>query len=89
MIGALGEVANAVAKLDSLRRQDGLSRAALAAAAKASALAGRAYRAGLSDSLDWLNADLALLSERQQTAQLGARELDAYVGLMAALGGGM
>lgn len=89
VIGALGEVANAVAKLDSLRRQDGLSRAALAAAAKASALAGRAYRAGLSDSLDWLNADLALLSERQQTAQLGARELDAYVGLMAALGGGM
>jgi len=36
-----------------------------------------------------LNAQVTLLREQQQMLQIGARKLDAYVTLMAALGGGV
>ncbi|MEC5163484.1 MULTISPECIES: efflux transporter outer membrane subunit [unclassified Janthinobacterium] len=88
VVAALADVANAVAKAQSLQRQQRLGADALATAGRASDLAGKAYRAGLSDAVNLLNSELALLAEQQQTAQIGARQLDSYVSLMAALGGG-
>ncbi len=89
VIQALSDVANAVAKAQSLKEQDRLVEQALATATKASKLAQQAYRAGLSDSINVLYSQVALLAEQQQMAQLGARKLDTYVSLMSALGGGL
>ncbi|WP_317203688.1 efflux transporter outer membrane subunit [Janthinobacterium sp.] len=89
VVAALAEVGNAVARAQSLARQQALGEAALASAGKANDLAGKAYRAGLNDAVNMLNAELVLLAEQQQMAQIGARQLDAYAGLMAALGGGI
>ncbi|MDD2582626.1 MAG: TolC family protein, partial [Desulfuromonadaceae bacterium] len=63
---------------------------------KANALAKRAYdialksfRAGLTDYLNVLNAQNQTLLETQQKVQVEAHFLDAYAGLMQALGGGV
>ncbi|HAT31605.1 MAG TPA: fusaric acid resistance protein [Janthinobacterium sp.] len=89
VVQALGDVANAIVKLRSLQQQNLLTRRALETANKAHDLAGRAYKAGLSDSVTVLGTQIALLVEQQKLAQIGARELDGYVSLMAALGGGI
>ena len=43
----------------------------------------------MSDAINMLNTQVALLAEHQQQAQNGASELDLYVSLMNALGGGI
>ncbi|MDC8757564.1 efflux transporter outer membrane subunit [Janthinobacterium fluminis] len=88
VVAALADVANNVAKAQSLQQQQALGADALATAAKARQLAARAYAAGLSDAVNLLHSELALLQEQQNMAQLGARRLDSYASLMAALGGG-
>jgi NodT family efflux transporter outer membrane factor (OMF) lipoprotein len=89
VINALSDVANAITKVRSLQQQSLLTKQSLASAQKAQRLANSAFQAGMTDSINVLNARIALLSEEQQMAQIGARELDGYVTLMAALGGGV
>lgn len=60
----------------------------LAARQAAFALARRQYEAGLTDYLTVLNAQNALLGERQQQLALKTRELVLGVELNRALGGG-
>ncbi|MET3132170.1 NodT family efflux transporter outer membrane factor (OMF) lipoprotein [Oxalobacteraceae bacterium GrIS 1.11] len=89
VVQALEDVANVIVRLRSLKQQRRLNEVALASANKAHQLAERAYRAGISDASGMLNTHISLLNEQQQMAQNGARELDGYVSLMAALGGGI
>ena len=89
VINAMSDVANAVAKAQSLAKQHQLTVQALATAQRARDLAEKAYKAGMSDAINMLNTQVALLAEEQQQAQNGARELDLYVSLMNALGGGI
>lgn len=89
VINAMSDVANAVARAQSLRKQHQLTQQALATAQRARDLAEQAYKAGMSDAINMLNTQVALLAEQQQQAQNGASELDLYVSLMNALGGGM
>ena len=89
VINAMSEVANAVTKAQSLEKQHQLTVQALATAQRARDLAEKAYKAGISDAINMLNTQVALLAEEQQQAQNGARELDLYVSLMNALGGGI
>ena len=89
VINAMSDVANAVTKAQSLEKQHQLTVQALATAQRARDLAEKAYKAGMSDAINMLNTQVALLAEEQQQAQNGARELDLYVSLMNALGGGI
>ena len=89
VINAMADVANAVTKAQSLRKQHALTQQALATAQRARDLAEQTYKAGMSDAINMLNTQVALLAEQQQQAQNGASELDLYVSLMNALGGGM
>ena len=89
VINAMSDVANAVARAQSLRKQHQLTQQALATAQRARDLAEQAYKAGMSDAINMLNTQVALLAEQQQQAQNGASELDLYVSLMNAMGGGM
>nr|WP_255584006.1 efflux transporter outer membrane subunit [Duganella sp. sic0402] len=89
VIQALSEVANAVIKIDSVRQQDQLAQRALASARRQQQLAEKAYQAGLTDTLNVINAQLTLLNEQQQMAQVASKQLDNYALLMSALGGGI
>ena len=89
VINAMSDVANAVTRAQSLAKQHQLTVQALATAQRARDLAEKAYKAGMSDAIAMLNTQVALLAEEQQQAQNGARELDLYVSLMNALGGGI
>ncbi len=85
----MSDVANAVTRAQSLEKQHRLTAQALATAQRARDLAEQAYKAGMSDAINMLNTQVALLAEQQQQAQNGASELDLYVSLMNALGGGI
>ena len=89
VVQALSEVANAVTRIESAQEQNRLTQHALASAEKAHQLADRAYRAGMTDSLNELNTRIALLHEEQQVARINSLQLDNYATLMAALGGGI
>ena len=89
VVQALSDVANAVTRIASVQEQERLAQHALASARRAQELADRAWRAGMTDSLNVIAAQLALLNEQQQMAQVASRQLDNYATLMAALGGGI
>ncbi|MCL6483788.1 MAG: TolC family protein, partial [Janthinobacterium lividum] len=89
VINAMSEVANAVTEAQSLEKQQQLTLQALSTAQRARNMAEKTYKAGMSDAINMLNAQVALLAEEQQRARNGARELDLYVSLMNALGGGI
>ena len=89
VIQAMSDVANAVVKMESVRQQDALAQRALESARRQQQLAERAYQAGLTDTLNVINAQLALLNEQQQMAQVASKQLDNFALLMSALGGGI
>nr|WP_255484688.1 efflux transporter outer membrane subunit [Duganella sp. 1224] len=89
VIQAMSDVANAVVKIASVKEQDQLAQRALASARRQQHLSEQAYRAGLTDTLNVINAQLTLLNEQQQMAQVASRQLDNYALLMSALGGGL
>jgi len=89
LVQALSDVANAVTRIASVQQQERLAQRALASARRQQQLAEQAYRAGVTDSLNVIGAQLTLLNEQQQMAQVASRQLDNYATLMAALGGGI
>ena len=88
VVGALAEVANVVAKIQSSNEQQHLAEQALATASRAHALADQAYRSGITDATNALQAQLVLLGEQDQLLRVESERLDNYAALMAALGGG-
>jgi len=89
VVQAMSDVANAVVRIDSVRQQDQLAQRALDSARRQQRLAERAYQAGLTDTLNVINAQIVLLNEQQQMAQVASKQLDNFALLMAALGGGI
>ena len=89
VVQALSDVANAVTRIASVQEQERLAERALASARLQQQLADRAYRAGVTDSVNVISAQIVLLNEEQQMAQVASRQLDNYATLMAALGGGI
>ncbi len=88
MTDALREVVDALTSMDSLGRQRGEERDALANAQEAYDLSVLRYREGLGNYLQVLSAESQLLAQRSLEAQLQARALDLSVDLVQALGGG-
>jgi NodT family efflux transporter outer membrane factor (OMF) lipoprotein len=88
MTDALREVVDALTSMDSLRRQRGEEREALANAQEAYDLSVLRYREGVGNYLQVLSAESQLLAQRSLEAQLQARGLDLSVDLVQALGGG-
>ncbi|MET0321088.1 MAG: efflux transporter outer membrane subunit [Duganella sp.] len=89
VIQAMSDVANALVRIESVKQQDQLAQRALTSARRQQELAERAYKAGMTDSLNVINAQLTLLNEQQQMAQVASKQLDNYALLMTALGGGV
>jgi NodT family efflux transporter outer membrane factor (OMF) lipoprotein len=84
----LREVVDALTSMESLARQRGEERDALANAQEAYDLSVLRYREGLGNYLQVLSAESQLLAQRSLEAQLQARSLDLSVDLVQALGGG-
>ena len=89
VIQAMSDVANALVRIASVKQQNDLAQQALASARRQQALAERAYKAGMTDALNVINAQLTLLNEQQQMVQVASKQLDNYALLMTALGGGV
>ena len=88
VIEAVREVADQLASTQAIQRQQTEQRAAQAAAENAYDIAMQRFEAGLSNYLQVLSAETAVLNQRRQSVDLAARALDTQVALIRALGGG-
>ncbi|HEY2928544.1 TolC family protein, partial [Piscinibacter sp.] len=88
LLRALREVADELASLQSLERQQQAQTQALQSAEAAFDLALQRYRSGLGNFLVVLTAETNVLAQRRAAAELKARQLGAEVALTRALGGG-
>ena len=88
LLRALREVADALAGVQALQRQQAAQDQASSAAEAARALARQRFEAGLGNLLDVLAADAAVLAQQRAALDLKARQLAAEVALTQALGGG-
>jgi outer membrane protein TolC len=86
---AVTDVADQVAALQSLGREQAERLVAVASAERAHALAMEAFRAGFGEYLDALQTEIALHSERDQVARIRYAQLEAQAALNQALGGGV
>lgn len=89
LVRALEDVANQVVTLRSLETQRVEANRANDLAKRTYDIASRAFRSGMTDYLNVLNAQNQTLTEAQRKAQVEARFLDAYAALMQAVGGGV
>jgi outer membrane protein TolC len=88
VIAAAHDVADQVASMQAIARQQAQQQGAGQAAQDAYDIALQRYRAGLGSYLVVLNAETTVLSQRRLAVDLGARALDTQVALIHALGGG-
>jgi NodT family efflux transporter outer membrane factor (OMF) lipoprotein len=88
VLDAVREVADQLASLGSIGRQQQQQQQAQATAESAYDLALQRYRAGLGTYLTVLTAEATVLNQRQLAADLKARALQSQVALVQALGGG-
>ena len=88
LVDALREVADQIAAFRSIEQQAPETRAGLAAAQDGYELALERYRAGLANYLTVVQAEAQVTAQRGLIADLRARELDAAISLVRALGGG-
>lgn len=88
LIDALHDVADAVASRNALATQVSDAHASLIDSEKAYEVARLRYKAGLSNYLDVLTAEQALIVARRRNADLSARAFTLDVALVRALGGG-
>ncbi len=88
VIDAVHDVADQLASVQAIARQQTEQRAAQASAEAAYAIATQRYKAGLGNYLNVLSAETAVLAQRRQAVDLAARALDIQVQLIRALGGG-
>jgi NodT family efflux transporter outer membrane factor (OMF) lipoprotein len=88
LLDAVRDVADQLASLQSIARQQAEQRQAQVAAEGAYDIAVQRYRAGLGTYLHVLTAETAVLNQRRLAVDLAGRALDTQVQLMRALGGG-
>ncbi|BDG10652.1 efflux transporter outer membrane subunit [Anaeromyxobacter paludicola] len=89
VVDALRDVADQVAALQSLRREQAERQVAVAAAERAHALALEGYRAGIGEYLDTLQTEVALRTQRDDVSRIHFAQLAAQAALNQALGGGV
>lgn len=88
LVEAVHDVADQIATLQSVEKQAQQQQAAAAAADQAFDLAMQRYRAGLGTYLTVLTAEANVLTQHRATTDLKARNIDANLKLVRALGGG-
>ncbi|HEY1393838.1 MAG TPA: efflux transporter outer membrane subunit [Methylibium sp.] len=88
LIDAVRDVADQIASLQSIDRQQTEQAAAQTSAESAYDLALQRYKAGLGTYLTVLTAEGNVLAQRRQATDLKARQLDTQVALIRSLGGG-
>jgi NodT family efflux transporter outer membrane factor (OMF) lipoprotein len=88
VIDAVRDVADQIASLQSIARQQAEQASAQASAESAYDLAVQRYKAGLGTYLTVLNAETHVLTQRRAVTDLKARALDTQVALIRSLGGG-
>jgi len=88
VVGALQDVADALASRDAARVQEAEARSARDSAKAAHTLAEKRFKGGLSSYLDTLDAETAALNAREAAIDAHFRSLALEVALKRALGGG-
>ncbi len=88
VLDAVRDVADQVASLQAITRQQTEQRAAQGFAEGAYEIALQRYKAGLGNYLNVLTAETSVLAQRRTAVDLSARALDTQVALIRALGGG-
>jgi len=88
VLDAVRDVADQVASMQAIGRQQTEQRAAQDAAESAYEIAVQRYKAGLGNYLNVLTAETSVLAQRRSSVDLSARALDTQVALIRALGGG-
>lgn len=88
LVDAVRDVADQIASVQSVARQQRTQAAAQAASESAYDLALQRFRAGLGTYLTVLSAENNVLAQRRLAADLKARALDSQVALARSLGGG-
>lgn len=88
VLDAVHEVADQLASMQAIGRQQAEQRAAAAAAEGAYEIAVQRYKAGLGNYLNVLTAETSVLTQRRGAVDLAARALDTQVAMVRALGGG-
>ncbi|MDB6001472.1 MAG: hypothetical protein JWP52_3171, partial [Rhizobacter sp.] len=88
LLDAVHDVADQIASLQSIARQQTEQARTQVSVESAYDLALQRYRAGLGTFLTVLNAEASVLTQRRLAADLKARVLDTQVSLIRSLGGG-
>lgn len=88
LVGALGEVADAINRLEALGRQVAAKQEAVEVARQSFDTGTQRYGSGIGNYLDVLSIEQQLFGAQQQLASLNAQRIDASIKLMQALGGG-
>ena len=88
VLDAVRDVADQLASLQAMGRQQVEQHAARAAAEGAYEIAVQRYKAGLGNYLNVLTAETSVLAQRRGAVDLTARALDTQLALIRALGGG-
>ncbi len=88
LLAAVQQVADSLADWRKTVEHDAAQERALEAAEAASTLAGKRYRAGLSNRDGIIEAEAALIQQQLTASELRSAHLLAAVGLIEALGGG-
>lgn len=88
LLEAVRDVARQAAAVEGLERQRVAQKEALAAEISIAAAAGARARQGLISEMDRLESELPVLARQDDALRLQARELNAKVALIQALGGG-
>lgn len=88
VLSAAQDVAEQLARVSDLKREEAVTQEALRAAEEAHRLAMLRYRGGLSPYLTVLTVETQLLAQRRAMATLRSRRDDLQISLLRALGGG-
>jgi NodT family efflux transporter outer membrane factor (OMF) lipoprotein len=88
LLDAVKDAGDALASVQSLARQQAPQEQALASAASARRLTEERLRSGIGNAMGVILAELQVLAQQRQATDLRARQLDARMALMTALGGG-
>lgn len=88
LVGALGEVADAINRLQALGNQVAAKQHAVDVVRQSYDTVTQRYGSGIGNYLDVLTLEQQLLGAQQQLAALNAERIDVSIQLMQALGGG-
>lgn len=89
LVMALQDISDQLIRRESMDKQREFAAESVAAAQKTFDIAMVAYRRGLTDYLNVLNAQTLLFRQQEVRQQVEAARLTAYAGLVVALGGGL